>query len=132
MRGRRGILTGAVAAVTALGVAVPALAGQTATTAIVAFSWTDADGDTDYFDGRISSSEDRCEKDRKVVVYRKQSGRDARIGGAATDGGGKFRVEREDPGSGRFYLKAKRKEAGPITCKKAQTGQLQVTDLDGV
>jgi hypothetical protein len=133
MRSKRAVAA-AVAAVclTGLGAVPLAMAGDTVATSVESFSWTDADGDTDHFDGRISSDEKQCVKDRRVSLYRKESGRDPKIAGATTDRHGEFAVEREDPGSGRYYLKVKRAEVGAITCKRAQTGLLQVTDLDGV
>jgi hypothetical protein len=112
--------------------AVPALAGVPVATTITAFSWTDNDNGTDYFDGSINATEPKCVKHRKVIFYRKQSGDDQRVAATETDRDGAYKVEREDPGSGKYYVKVKRHRAGEVSCKRAQSGSLQVTDLEGV
>jgi hypothetical protein len=114
-----------------IAVAPPAAAGGTPTT-ISSFSWTDSDGATDYFDGNISSAVAKCEKHRDLALYRLESGRDPKVAGGTTRGDGSFVIEHEDPGSGRYYLKVRRKHAGGTSCKSAETGTLKVTDLEGV
>ena len=94
-------------------------------------SWTDADGATDFFDGEIQSPKRKCERDRRVVLFRKVSGPDEKV--AKTTGeDGSFVIEHEDPGSGRYYVKVKRERLASVTCRKAATGNLKVTDLEGV
>jgi hypothetical protein len=69
---------------------------------------------------------------RRVVLYRLESGADPTVGSTKTKHGGQFVLKREDPGSGRYYVKVKRKHTGGNTCEAAQTGTLKVTDLEGV
>ena len=103
-------------ALTSLVVAVPAATAEGIPTTISSFSWTDSDGDTDYFDGQIYSTESKCEKRRTVKLYRKESGADPKVAAGTTEAKGDFAIEREDPGSGRYDLKVKRKRAGDVTC----------------
>ena len=111
------------------GVTAPgAAAAETVPTDISSFSWTDADGSTDFFDGAIASQKATCVKRRRVVLYRKEAGPDARIAGGKTNRHGVFRIEREDPGSGRYWAKVKIRRS----CEGAETGLLSVTDLEGV
>jgi hypothetical protein len=131
---RSRICATAVAAVALAGAfgALPALAGDASATNVTAFSWTDNDNGTDYFDGSVNSVEPKCVKRRKVILYRNDSGADQRVAGTETNKSGVFEIEREDPGSGKYYVKVKRRRAGDVSCKRTQTGNLQVTDLEGV
>lgn len=120
------------ATLTSVLVIVPAAAADRVPTTISSFSWTDSDGDTDFFDGQVYSTVSKCKKRRALALYRKQSGTDPKVAGGRTLGDGGFVIEHEDPGSGRYYLKVKRKHAGGVTCKAAETGTLTITDLEGV
>jgi hypothetical protein len=122
----------AAAALATLGTAGGAAASTEVATAVSGFSWTDADGATDHFDGQISSDAKKCVRQRRVSLYRKASGPDLRLATAKTDKSGEFTVAHEDPGSGSYYLKVKRAEVGATACKRTEAGPLQVTDLAGV
>jgi hypothetical protein len=132
MRSRRAATALAAAALVALAVPVAAAASTEVSTSIAGLSWTDADGATDHFDGAISSAAKKCVKGRRVSLYKKQAGPDTRLARLTTDKSGAFAIEREDPGSGRYYVKVKRAEVGDVTCKRAISGPLAVEDLEGV
>ena len=134
MTGTRGTLAAVAAAVLAMMLALPLGAGARdgVNTSVSSFSWTDNDDGTDFFDGAVSSAQPKCVKDRRVTLYRQAAGSDLRIKGVTTDRDGEFVVERENPGSGRYYLRVKRKRAAGVSCKRAVAGPLQITDLSGV
>lgn len=119
------------AALCALGVA-PAAAGEPATTSVSSFSWSDEEAGTDFFDGAISSAETKCLKGRRVTLNRKEGGGHQRLKRVRTDGDGEFLIEREDPGSGEYYVVVKRKQLEGVTCRTARTGSLIVSDLPDV
>ena len=129
----RAVAAGVLAAsLTCLGAVSPATAGDTVSTSVASFSWTDADGYIDYFDGKVDSPKAKCAKHRRMVLYRKNPGPDPRNAASNTDRKGRFRLEIEDPGSGRYWVKAKRKSRDGFTCELAESGLLSVTDLSGV
>jgi hypothetical protein len=74
--------------------------------------------DTDFFTGDIKSRRKRCVKDRLVKLFRQVPGRDERVASTRENIGvspqgppwyAGWMIEREDPGSGRYYVKMKRK-----------------------
>lgn len=94
-------------------------------------SWTDNDNGTDFFDGELQSAKAKCERDRRVTLFRKAHGGAEKVK-RVTSEDGSFVIEIEDPGSGRYYVEVKRKRLASFTCDEAQTGKLTVTDLEGV
>ena len=131
MAGRATIATALAAALACL--CVPAaVAAETVPTAISSFSWTDADGDTDYFDGAIDAEKRKCVRRRTVHLYRGGPGNDQRVATTRTKRDGSFVIRKEDPGSGGYYVRVTREFPGSDTCKPAKTSVLSVTDLEGV
>ena len=110
---------------------VPATAADAPIDTFPTLSWTDNDGDTDFFDGEIASPKRKCQRERRVVLFRKASGDDEKVA-KTTSEGGSFVIEHEDPGSGRYYVKVKRERLASFTCGKGLTGNLNVTNLEGV
>ena len=132
MSRKRTLTIAAALAVAVACAAAPALAAGGFSTAFISLSWTDNDNGTDYFDGDLEADPSKCETGRRVRLYRKEPGTDPRVGAAKTKNNGKFTIEREDPGSGKYWGKVKKKRIGELVCVKAKTGPLQVTDLEGV
>jgi len=58
------------------------------------------------FKGEISSDEEACAEDQKVIVYRKQKGKDPKVGSDRTNESERYRVD-EESAKGRFYAKVK-------------------------
>jgi hypothetical protein len=121
-------------ALVAAGAASVAAAEQEVTTAVAKLSWTDSDGDFDFFDGKLASPDDRCKRNRQLRLYRRESGRDPLVerGRSLNFSAGEFIIEIEDPGSGDYYVKVRPKEVGNITCRRTKSGVLSITDLEGV
>jgi hypothetical protein len=132
MARRRALTTAATLAVAVASATVPALGAGGFSTAFISLSWTDNDNGTDFFDGDLEADPSECEKGRRVRLYRKEPGNDPRVGSAKTKNSGKFSIEREDPGSGKYLAKVKKKRIGELLCVKAKAGPLQITDLSGV
>jgi cysteine-rich repeat protein len=68
--------------------------------------------ETNVFKGRVSSSNDRCERGRRVVVFRVVSGPDQAVASDRTDSEGRWRLV-YNPRSDDYYAKAQRKNISP-------------------
>ncbi len=132
MTRRSAVAALAVAGALGCSAVTTAIAAEEVPTTVTGFSWTDADGETDFFDGHIASVENKCIKHRTLTVFRKRHGPDSRVGRTETDNTGKWKVEREDPGSGHYYVKVKEAKAGGLVCQRAKAGTLRVVDLEDV
>ncbi len=64
------------------------------------------------FHGRVTSSKAACEKDRKVKVYREQSGPDGLLASTRTDDDGRWEYLAGQL-TGDFYAKIRRTDVGP-------------------
>ena len=93
----------------------------------------------DLFAGEVYSAKPRCAKNRFVKVFRQVPGRDERVGSTRTTtffdpapGGGQprgyWRIEKEDPGDGRYYGKVTRKD----DCERDRSRTITVNDNPGV
>jgi hypothetical protein len=73
----------------------------------------------DKFNGKVKSKKKFCKKHRKVIVFRKKPGPDAKFGSDFTNKKGNYVVA---PGktakSGNYYAVAKKKKKGKTVCKK--------------
>jgi hypothetical protein len=58
--------------------------------------------------GKVQSSDDQCKDGRKVVLLKKRSGKDKKMGTDTADGAGRFSFGNPGLGPGRYYVKAKR------------------------
>jgi hypothetical protein len=97
-------------------VAVPATAlagGNSYPTAFTAFKYK-LSGGKSYFKGEISSPKGNCEKDRKVVLYRKKDGEKTKLGGDRTNNKGKFEIDLGGmpPGKGTYFAEANKAKIG--------------------
>jgi len=65
---------------------------------------------TDEIDvaGKVQSTADECKDERKVVLLKKRSGKDRKMGSDTADGTGRFSFGNPGLGPGRYYVKAKR------------------------
>jgi hypothetical protein len=106
--------------------------GEPSVDTFATFSWTDSDGDTDYFDGQLDSPKEKCVKRRRLVLLRRAQGDEVKVLRGKSDRRGAFRLEREDPGSGRYFLQIKPDRRGETECGGGLSGPLEVTDLEGV
>jgi hypothetical protein len=64
------------------------------------------------FHGRVTSSKAACEKDRKVKIYREQSGPDGLLASTRTDDDGRWEYLAGQL-TGDFYAKIRRTDVGP-------------------
>jgi hypothetical protein len=64
------------------------------------------------FQGRVSSERPRCERNRRVVVFRDTPGQDVRIGSDRTNDNGFYAVA-DNNAVGDFYAKVVRRERTP-------------------
>jgi cysteine-rich repeat protein len=81
------------------------------------------------FKGRVSSSKDRCEPGRTVVVFRVVDGPDERVGSDRTDSAGRWRLA-YNPQSDDYYAKVRSKDIGPGAhrhiCKAIKTSTFNI------
>ena len=65
---------------------------------------------TDEIDvaGKVQSTVNQCKDERKVVLLKKRSGKDKKMGADTADGTGRFSFGNPGLGPGRYYVKAKR------------------------
>ena len=117
--------------VTAAAVAF-ARGGEPAVETNATLSWTDEDGGVDHFDGALESEKRKCEKRRRVVLFRRVQGEDEKVERAESNREGSFLLEHEDPGSGRYFVKVNQERRGATLCGAVRTGLLEITDLEGV
>ncbi|MDQ2676299.1 MAG: hypothetical protein M3Y34_05770 [Actinomycetota bacterium] len=65
--------------------------------------------------GKVQSSVNACKDERKVVLLKKRSGKDRKMGTDTADSAGRFSFGNPGLGPGRYYVKAKPIEG---TCAK--------------
>jgi hypothetical protein len=85
--------------------------------------------DRPNFKGRVSSSRDRCERDREVSVFKVRTGPDRLIGTDTTNDNGRYSVPK--PGArGRFYARVSREVFGGYghrhECEADTSGTIRV------
>ena len=68
--------------------------------------------ETNVFKGRVSSSNDRCEPRRTVVLFRVVGGPDEAVAWDRTDSAGRWRLT-YNPQSDDYYARVRRKDIGP-------------------
>ena len=98
-------------------------------TVVAALNWNDKNDRADQFRGRLGSKESQCLHRRRVTLLRVAPGRDRKVASGRTDNAGSFAFAREDPGSGRYYLRVKERRIGLGTCERGQSKQLRVSDV---
>ncbi len=125
----RGCLLAAVAAIGASAASEAAPAEDRFATVVASLKWSDNDLRPDRFDGKLGATESRCLRERAVRLYRSVPGRDRRIAAALTNNRGAYRFDREDPGSGRFYLRVKKRRIPIGICERARSKKLRIVDL---
>jgi hypothetical protein len=64
------------------------------------------------FHGKVKADNAACEPNRKVKLFRKQSGPDELLGKDTTDSDGKWKVAVHPLSSGAYYAKVRRREEG--------------------
>ena len=99
MSSRKARLTGAIAT-TFIVIAGTAWAGE-AQTEIKIINEVDVAG-------KVQSNDALCKDERKVVLLKKRSGKDKKMGTDNADGAGRFSFGNPGLGPGRYYVKAKR------------------------
>ncbi len=113
-----------LAAIAAL--VLPASSLADARTRVTIGAYVTGAGLDDYFTGELSSPRASCEVGRKVTVYRKKPGRDARIGSDRSfEGKGDtvaWIVVEEEAATGYYYAKAKKTDR----CKKDKSPEYYV------
>ncbi|MDQ4144791.1 MAG: hypothetical protein M3198_13825 [Actinomycetota bacterium] len=84
------------------------------------------------FRGTVSSAEDRCERDRKVLVKKVRKGTNRLVASDLTGSQGRWRTGGFPSPRGRFYAVAKRKEITPpgvvnptIICVRARSATIR-------
>ena len=87
--------------------------GKTYPTTFTKFKYEVSDGKA-KFEGKIDSSKSNCVPDRKVKLYRKQSGDTKKLGDDKTSGKGKFSIGLGDapPKDGKYYAEVKEATVG--------------------
>ena len=64
--------------------------------------------DGSKFSGKITSSKSKCEKSRKIVLYRKKNGDKKKLGSDKTNDKGKFKIGvGNNPKNGKYFAQAK-------------------------
>jgi hypothetical protein len=125
----------AVLAVIAFVALVPGIAAAGALqypTVFTKFKYAVEDGKAE-FKGAIDSSKGGCVPDRKVKLYRKQSGNEKKVGGDRTSNGGKFEIDlgRAPPKNGKYYAEVKQAKIGSSgnekTCLARTSGSIKIS-----
>lgn len=94
------------------------------------FKYKLADGKAE-FKGTIDSTKGACVSDRKVILYRKHSGKTTKVGGDRTGGSGKFKIELGSgpPQSGTYQAKVNKSKIGKSgnknTCLARSSGTIK-------
>lgn len=95
---------------------VPAMAlagGNSYPTVFTAFKYKLDEGES-FFKGEIDSPKGNCEKERKVVLYRKKNGEKTKLGGDHTNNKGKFKIDLGGmpPKKGTYFAEANKAKIG--------------------
>ncbi len=83
----------------------------------------------ELFSGKIGSTKGGCIDGRKVILYRKKSGDEQKLGKDNTDGNGKFKIELSGgpPKDGKYYALVKQNKLGNgSVCLERQSGYVKV------
>ena len=115
----------ALAALTAtLGVSGAAAAGTPRFESTVSIHYSEASGVPTFY-GKVRSERDRCERHRRVIVFRKKHGPDAEIGADRTGPRGRWKVRRDRVLAHRtYYAKVRRRATNAGVCKRARSKDL--------
>jgi hypothetical protein len=73
------------------------------------------------FNGSVHSSARACEARRRVRVYRRTSAGKRLVGGDRSSGRGRWRVPAHPLQPGAYFARAKRKQAGSVTCRAGRS-----------
>ena len=109
------VVTAALIGVLVLGAA---LASAASVGTRVTIHFDKASPARDVFRGQVFSPRHACEENRRVVVFRKHMGPDARIGSDRSEDNGHWSVDVEGHAApGHYYAKALRKDLGADFCE---------------
>lgn len=83
------------------------------------------------FSGKVTSDEAECRDNRKVKVFAKEGGR---VGKAKTDPQGRYSIQADNVGPGKYFAEVKKrtfkvgkgKKAEKITCEAATSDRVRV------
>jgi hypothetical protein len=118
------LLVLAVLSCLAVAPAVAMAGGNSYPTAFTAFKYKLDSGDS-FFKGQISSPKGNCEKERKIVLYRKKNGDKTKLGGDHTNNKGKFKIDLggKPPKKGTYYAEVNKSKIGNSGNKNTCLGQ---------
>jgi basic membrane lipoprotein Med (substrate-binding protein (PBP1-ABC) superfamily) len=122
------LLIAILAVIACLAIGAVGASGADSTKTKVTIHFNGGSGDYGKFYGRVKSKKAACERHRKVVVKRKQPGKDAKYGSTFSDNDGRWEISATSPVTpGKYYAVAKKKvlNNGHV-CKKGRSGTITV------
>ena len=79
------------------------------------------------FAGKIDSRKGRCEKDRKVILYRKRDKQKNKLGADKTNDKGKFKVRvGANPDAGKYFAQVKSRNFANGTCRGEKSAKVEL------